>query len=136
FDKKDENDEDFFLASGSLFFDKESNEFKIEDRQKAAGQKLSGKVFNYNEDKRDVRFEGPVNFFKPTKDFSLTSSALGNGNLETNEIKMNALILADMNIPSAAYQMMAVNLQDVIKNEGAGEGLGDQTELLYKIANL
>ena len=124
------------MPSGSLYFDKESGEFKIEDRQKAAGEKLSGKVFNYNEDKQEVRFEGPVNFFKGSKDFNLTASSIGSGNLETNEIKMNSLILADMNLPPAAYQMMAVNLQEVIKNEGASDGLGDQTELLYKIANL
>jgi hypothetical protein len=136
FDKKDENDEDFFKPSGSLHFDKESSEFRIEDRQKAAGEKLEGKVFNYNEDKQEVRFEGPVNFFKGSKDFNITASALGSGNLETNEIKMNALIMANMNIPTAAYQMMATNLQEVIKNEGAGDGLGDQTELLYKVANV
>jgi len=135
-DKKDENDEDFFLPSGMLHFDKESGEFKIEDLQKAAGEKLSGKVFNYNEDKQEVHFEGPVTFFKGSKDFSLTASSIGSGNLETNEIKMNSLILANMNLPTAAYQMMAVNLQDIIKNEGASEGLGDQTELLYKIANI
>jgi hypothetical protein len=135
-DKKDENDDDFFLPSGMLHFDKESGEFKIEDLQKAAGEKLSGKVFNYNEDKQEVHFEGPVTFFKGSKDFSLTASSIGSGNLETNEIKMNSLLLADMNLPDAAYQMMAVNLQEVIKNEGASEGLGDQTELLYKIANI
>jgi len=44
--QKDQDDEDFFLPSGSLFFDKESGEFKIEDRQKAAGEKLSGKVLH------------------------------------------------------------------------------------------
>ncbi len=135
-DKKDENDDDFFLPSGMLHFDKESGEFKIEDLKKAAGEKLSGKVFNYNEDKQEVHFEGPVTFFKGSKDFSLTASSIGSGNLETNEIKMNSLLLADMNLPDAAYQMMAVNLQEVIKNEGASEGLGDQTELLYKIANI
>ena len=31
---------------------------------------------------------------------------------------------------------MAKQIQDVIKNEGADEGLGDQTELLYKIADI
>ena len=120
----------------SLFFDKESGEFKIEDRQKAAGTKLSGEVFAYNEDKQEVRFEGPINFFKGLKDFTLTATALGSGNLETNDIKMNSFIMADMNIPSLAYQMMALNLQEVIKAEGAIEGLGDQTELLYKIADI
>ncbi|MBI3219841.1 MAG: hypothetical protein HYZ44_10035 [Bacteroidetes bacterium] len=136
FDKKDEGDDDFFLPSGSLFFDKESGQFKIEDRQKAAGTKLSGKVFAYNEDKQEVSFEGPVTFFKNQKDLSLTASAIGSGSLATNDIKMNSFIMANMGIPDAAYQLMAVNLQEIIKNEGATEGLGDQTELLYKMANL
>jgi hypothetical protein len=136
FDKKNQDDEDFFLPSGSLYFD--STEFRIEDRQKAAGEKLSGKVFAYNEDKQEVRFEGPVNFFKGgLKDFKITASALGSGNLETNDIKMNSFIMAEMNIPSQAYEMMAKNIMEVIKNEGVPEeALGDQTELLYKIADL
>lgn len=135
-DKKDEGDDDFFLPSGSLFFDKESGQFKIEDRKKAAGEKLEGKVFAYNEDKQEVNFEGSVKFFRENKSFSLLSSAIGSGNLVSNDIKMNALIQADMNIPPTAYQVMALNLEEVIKNEGAAEGLGDQTELLYKMANL
>ncbi len=136
FDKKDPSDDDFFLPSGSLFFDQETGEFKIEDRQKAAGEKLSGKVFAYNEEKQEVRFEGPVTFFQNTKDFKLTTTALGSGNLETNAIKMNAFVMADMNIPPAVYQLMATSLLEVIKNESVPEGLGDQTDLLYKIADI
>lgn len=137
FDKKDPSDEDFFLPSGSLYFEKESKEFRIEDRQKAAGEKLSGKVFAYNEEKQEVRFEGPVNFFQGNKDFSLTASALGSGNLETNDIKMNSFVMVDMNVPATVYQLMATTIMDVIKNEGVKEeGLGDQTDLLYKIADI
>ena len=136
FDKKTEEDDDFFLPSGSLFFDKESGEFRIEDRQKASGEKLSGKVFAYNEEKQEVRFEGPVNFFKNLKDFSLTTSALGSGNLETNIIRMNSFVMADMNVPPQALQLMALQLQEVVKNESVDEGLGDHTELLYKIADI
>jgi hypothetical protein len=135
-DKKDEGDDDFFLPTGSLFFDKESGQFKIEDRKKAAGEKLEGRVLAYNEDKQEVNFEGPIKFFGNLKSFSLTSSAIGSGNLETNEIKMNALIQAELDIPTVAYQTMALNLQEIINSEGASEGLGDQTELLYKMANL
>lgn len=136
YDKKDPSDEDFFLPSGSLFFDKETSEFKIEDRQKASGEKLSGKVFAYNEEKQEVRFEGPVKFFPNMKDFSLTATALGSGNLETNAIRMNSFVMAEMNIPPTVYQLMANSLLDVIKNESVPEGQGDQTELLYKIADL
>jgi hypothetical protein len=137
FDKKDPSDDDFFLPSGSLYFEKESKEFRIEDRQKAAGEKLSGKVFAYNEDKQEVRFEGPVSFFQGSKDFSLTASALGSGNLETNDIKMNSFVMVDMNLPAMVYQLMATTIMDIIKNEGVKEeGLGDQTDLLYKIADI
>jgi hypothetical protein len=137
FDKKDPGDEDFFTPSGSLYFDKETGEFKIEDRQKAAGEKLTGTVFAYNEDKQEVRFEGPVNFFTGSKDFNLTASALGSGNLETNDIKMNSFVMVDMNVPTMVYQLMATNILEVIKNEGVKEeGLGDPTDLLYKIADL
>jgi len=136
-EKKNSEDEDFFLPKGSLFFDKESAEFRIEDREKAAGNKLSGQVFAYNEDKQEVRFEGPVNFFEGTKDFKVTASALGSGNLETDAIKMNSFIMVDMNAPATVYQLMAASIMEVIKNEGVKEeGLGDQTELLYKIADL
>jgi len=135
-DKKNIDDEDFFVPGGSLFFD--STEFKIEDRQKAAGEKLSGKVLAYNEDKQEVRFEGPVNFFRGgMKDFGITASALGSGSLETNDIRMNSFLMVDMNVPSTAYDQMARNIMQIITDEGvAQEGLGDQTELLYKIADL
>ncbi|HNT50950.1 MAG TPA: hypothetical protein PKK67_10205, partial [Cyclobacteriaceae bacterium] len=137
FDKKDPADDDFFLPAGSLFYQEESKEFRIEDRAKSAGEKLSGKVFAYNEDKQEVRFEGPVKFFEDAKDFKVTASALGSGNLETNEIKMNAFIMVDMNAPAMVYQLMAASILDVIKNEGVKEeGLGDQTDLLYKIADI
>ena len=137
FDKKNPEDDDFFLPSGSLFFDQKSQEFKIEDRLKASGEKLTGKVFAYNEEKQEVRFEGPVNFFNEGgRDFQITASALGSGNLETNDIRMNTFLMVDMNVPAQALQLMAVDLQQVIKNEGADEGLGDQTELLYKIADI
>jgi len=137
FDKKNPDDDDFFLPSGSLFFDQESGEFKIEDKLKATGEKLTGKVFAYNEDKQEVRFEGRVNFFEDRgKDFGITASALGSGNLETNDIRMNTFLMVDMNVPPQALQLMALDLQEVIKNEGAEEGLGDQTELLYKIADI
>jgi len=135
-DKKAEEDEDFFLPSGSLFFDKETGEFKIEDRLKASGEKLSGKVFAYNEENQEVRFEGPVKFFRDNNDFKITSSVLGSGNLETNAIKMNSLVMADVNIPPMAFQLMALELIDIIKAEGSSDGLGDQAELLYKIADL
>jgi hypothetical protein len=135
-DKKSDADEDLYLPSGVLFYDPESKEYRIEDREKAAGNKLSGKVFAYNDATSQVRFEGPISLFSGGKDFAITSTAIGSGNLQTNEIKMNSLMLMDSNVPTTAFDIMARDIQAVIKNEGAEEGLGDQTELLYKIADI
>ncbi len=135
-DKKSEDDEDFFLPQGKLYYDTASQEFRIEDMEKAAGNKLSGKVFSYKDENMQVRFEGPVTLMHGSKDFDVTASALGQGNLETNEIRMNTFLMVDSNVPVQAFDLMAKQIIEVIKNEGAEEGLGDQTELLYKIADI
>jgi hypothetical protein len=50
---------------------------------------------------------------------------------------MNSFVMVDMNVPAPVYQLMATSIMDVIKNEGVKEeGLGDQTDLLYKIADI
>lgn len=135
-DKKSEDDEDFFKPSGFLHYDTASREFKIENLEKAAGNSLSGKVFAYKDATLDVRFEGPISLFSGVKDFNITATAIGQGNMQTNDIRMNNLLVIDTNVPVQAFDIMAKQIQDVIKNEGAEEGLGDQTELLYKIADI
>lgn len=135
-DKKMEDDENFFEPSGSLHYDTATQEFKIESLEKAAGNSLSGKVFAYNDETLQVRFEGPVKLFSGSKDFNVTSTAIGQGNMTNNDIRMNSFIMVDSNVPVTAFDLMARQIQDVIKNEGADEGLGDQTELLYKIADI
>lgn len=134
--KKSEDDEDFFTPSGKLFYDTESKEYKIEDTEKAAGNKLSGKVFAYSDETSQIRFEGPVNLLNGSKNFNLKATAIGSGNFETNEVKMNSFVMVETDIPSTAFDIMARNIQEVIKSEGSAEGLGDQTDLLYKIADL
>ena len=133
---KGEGDDDLFIPSGTLYYDTLTKEYKIEDREKAAGNKLSGKVFAYNDNTSQVRFEGPINLFSGLKNFGITSSALGQGNMETNEIRMNTLVLVNTSIVPDAFTLMARDIQAVIQNEGAEEGLGDRTELLYKIADI
>ncbi|MBM3177196.1 MAG: hypothetical protein FJZ78_04235 [Bacteroidetes bacterium] len=135
-EKRSEEDEDFFLPSGKLFYDTASKEFRIEDPRKAAGEKLSGKVFAYRDENQDVKFEGLVNLFPDQSDLKIISSAIGYGNLETDEVKLNALISADFNAGSGVFLLMAQAISDVIKNESVPEASADQTELLYKVANV
>lgn len=135
-EKKSEDDDDLFAPGGKLYYDTESKEYKIEDLEKSAGNKLSGKVFAYDDETQQVRFEGPVNLFSGSNNFNITSTAIGTAGFETNDVRMNTLLVMDSDIPSTAFEEMARDLQEVIKNEGAEEGLGDQTELLYKIADI
>ncbi len=93
-------------------------------------------MFAYKDETMQVRFEGPIKLFNGYKDFNITSSALGQGNMETNEIKMNSFLMVDTNVPTAAFDIIARQIQEVIKSEGANEGIGDHTELLYKIADI
>jgi len=134
--EKLDDDDDFFVPSGTLYYDVESKEYRIEDLEKAAGNKLSGKVFAYNDETASVRFEGPIKFFNGYKDFDITASAIGQGNMETNEIKMNSLVAVNTTAIPAAFDIMARDIQLVIQNESVDEGLGDPTELLYKIADI
>jgi hypothetical protein len=135
-DKRHDEDEDFFTPSGTLYYDTASREFKIENLEKAAGNALSGKVFAYKDENQQVRFEGPVKLFNGSKDFNITSTAIGQANMESNDVKMNSLLVVDSNVPVTVFDLMAKQIQDVIKAEGANDGLGDQTELLYKIADI
>lgn len=135
-EKRSEDDEDLFTPAGKLFYDEESKEYKIEDLDKSAGNKLSGKVFAYNDETSQFRFEGHVNLFPATQNFKITSTAIGTGNFDNKDVGMNSFVMVDTDVPSTAFDLMARDLQNVIKNEGADEGLGDQTELLYKIANI
>ena len=135
-EKKDEGDESLFTPAGKLFYDPETKEYKIEDAGKATGNNLSGKVFAYNDESQQIRFEGPVDMLPGNKDFNISASVLGSGNMASNEIRMNSLLIMDSNVPPQAFEIMAREIQEVILNEGADEGLGDPTELLYKVANV
>jgi len=135
-DKKGMGDDDFFIPDGSLFFNSETNEFMIEEAAKAAGESFQGKVFAYNEDTDDIRFEGPLLFFPPTKGASMLASGLGRGNIKTNQYTINSFLSIDFDIPSQAYQQMAADILEIVEYEGVPEGLGDPTELLYKLGDI
>lgn len=131
-----QEDEEFFLPKGTLFYDTATSEFKIEDLKKSSGEKLSGKVLAYREEKEEIKFEGPVYFFRNNPDFEIKTSAIGYGNLLTNDVKMNALVTIDGAIPLSVMTAFSENLTKVLKQENIPEGTGDPTDLLYKVANM
>jgi hypothetical protein len=135
-EKRESDHEDFFTPSGMLFFDTVAREFRIEDPLKTSGEKLSGKVLAYHEKNQEVKFEGAVNFFREQKDFKVEASAVGFGNVDTDQVTLNALLSLDFDMPPAMNTALGLALAEVVKNENVSEGIGDATEFLYKLANL
>jgi len=136
YDKRDEQDEDFFKPSGFLSFKADSNEFIIINRDKDLGLSYSGKVFAYDEATRDIRFEGPVHFMDNSKNTAIVASAVGKGNMETNELAFNSFMTMNYKIPSGIYDLMAQDFAKVIEENGAPEAIVDRTQLLYLLAEI
>ncbi len=136
YDKRDSQDEDFFKPSGYLSFKADSNEFVIINRDKDLGLSYSGKVFAYDETTRNIRFEGPIHFVDNSKTMGIVASAIGVGNMESNELEFTSFLTMDFKLPSLIYTSMADDFVQVIEEFGAPEALADRTELLYMLAEI
>ncbi len=134
--KRGLDDDDFFRPGGNLYYRQRTGDYVIESPTRAAGTTFSGKVYTYNENTSDIRFEGPVKFFPDSKDFSILAGVLGNGNLERNEFYMNALLAIDMNIPSPIIDLIGTSLPEAVEYLGLKSGFGDPTDLLYKLGEI
>ncbi|MDH5380012.1 MAG: hypothetical protein OEW75_04120, partial [Cyclobacteriaceae bacterium] len=129
-------DELFFKPEGTLYFDENDLKFVIETEGKSTGEKYEGKIYTYDQSTGIITFEGLADFFKPTRKASINASIIGQGNVDSLDFSVNTLMALDFDIPRQALDIMAYNLQDIIEEYGAPDGLGDPTELLYKLGSL
>jgi hypothetical protein len=131
------DDDDFFTPNGTLFYDKVKREYVIEDTAKANGNAFAGQVFRFNHLTSEIIFEGKAAFMQPKEDVTVLSTIIGNGNLNNLEFKLNTFFSMNFGqVPSQAFDIMARDFLDVLNNLGVPEGLGDQTQLLYKLADM
>ena len=136
YNKLDEQDEDFFKPSGFLNFKSDNNEYVILNRDKDLGLSYSGKVFGYDENTRNIRFEGPVHFIDNSKTKAIVASASGLGNMATNELSFNSFMTMNFKVPGSIFDMMGDDFHNVIEELGAVEAIEDRTELLYLISEI
>jgi hypothetical protein len=134
--KRDEQDEDFFKPSGYLSFKADSNEFIIINKEKDRGESYAGKVFAYDDTDQDIRFEGPIHFVENSRTMAIVASAIGNGNMASNELSFASFLTMDFKLPSTIYSLMADDFARVIEEFGAPEAIDDRTELLYLVAEI
>ncbi|MBR9997697.1 MAG: hypothetical protein KFF73_01940, partial [Cyclobacteriaceae bacterium] len=135
-DKKSFMDKDFFIPKGILTFDPDSSVYRIEDTLKVSGQSFSGRIFNLNVNTSDILFEGPVNFNVISKDFELNGAVIGKGNIEKNVYGINAFLTMNFDLPSQALLAMSQDMLEVIDMLGIPVGYGDDSETLYKLAEI
>ncbi len=135
--RQTESDHDFFRASGILTYEDSTETYKIETHLKSTGEAYAGSTMIYVDSSKNVIFEGPVNFLKPTTtEISVKASALGAGNTETGEYQADVMMMLDFNIPPTILDLMALDLTDIIERIGPPPANDISIELLYKLANL
>jgi len=135
-DRLTPGDADFFTPNGILSFNQEKNCFQIVDTLKTSGVNFSGRIFTFNEETGEITFEGPLNFIDNTSEVRLRASGIGKGNMYEEDFSVDAFLAFHFNIPTAAYQSMAVDIFDVVETLGAPEAHSDITTLLYKASEL
>jgi hypothetical protein len=129
-------DEDFFMAGGILIYDQEKDEYKIHSPEKSNGKSFKGKFLSFNENTGDVKFEGPVNFIKSNKDFSITAAVRGSGNISKAEYSINTFMLINMKLPYQLLDAMSDRILEISESMGFPEANRDKTAMMYKLAEI
>ncbi|MFP4094835.1 MAG: hypothetical protein ACLFUB_10130 [Cyclobacteriaceae bacterium] len=136
-DRRSPDDYDLFKPKGLLSYNEEQREFTIRAARKDERGAIAGEVFTYNEEKQKVNFEGPFNFMpEQNESFRLETSAIGKGNLETNEFSVDGFMLFNIDLPTQAVLMMGADLNESLNKSGAPSATNDRTTLIYKLAEV
>ncbi|MFA0961857.1 hypothetical protein AB9P05_08610 [Roseivirga sp. BDSF3-8] len=135
-EKRTPSDEDFFIPSGTLYYDQENDQYKVEEEKKASGESYSGSYLAYNVETSDIQFEGPFNFISGDPNISVVSAGKGSGNMTTSDLSFNTFSVFEWDISSQITDIMAMDMKDVIDRLGLPEAHQDLTGLLYKVSEI
>ncbi len=136
-ERKAPSDEDFFYPKGLLGYDTAHNYFKIESPAKSQGDSYQGYTLTYNDETKDVIFEGKVNFFNTlTKDVSVNATVLGVGNADDNSYQADAFMTISAPGIESHLTIMANDIVDLATRLGFSPANDISLEMLYKLANM
>ncbi|WP_258100163.1 hypothetical protein [Marinoscillum pacificum] len=135
--KKSGTDEAFFIAKGQLEYDTASLTYRIEKPSKTLGESYDGHTLIYDDNSKNLIFEGPVSFFGQfAKDVTVMSSVMGTGNVESNEYELDAFLGFEFKNSGDYMKIMAQDLTDIVERLGPPLANDISLPLLYKLANL
>ena len=135
--KHAEQDQPLFQPTGILSYTAGTNEYRIEDVSKKTGKSYSGRIFAYNENNSQVRFEGPITVLPYNKEsIEVKAAGQGKGSFETGEFDMNTFMAIDFKLPRDAEEVMATDMADFIQRLGLPRAHGERTSYIYKLAEV
>ena len=136
-EKRAESDLGLFVPAGMLTYDAVNNEYRIEEEQKKIGKSYSGRIFAYNENSGEVRFEGPLNFMPERKGgLNIKAAGLGKGSFQSSEFDMSAMLVFDFDLPASAELAMGEDVLGVVQRMGLPQANADRSGILYKAAEI
>jgi hypothetical protein len=135
--KRAASDQSLFVPAGKLSYDAVNNEYRIEEEKKKTGKSYEGRIFAYNENSGEVRFEGPLRFIEgDKKGVNITAAGLGKGSFQSSEFDMNAFMVFDFKLPASAEIAMGEDVTGMVQRMGIPQANTDQAGILYKIAEI
>ncbi|MGB3468875.1 MAG: hypothetical protein WBA74_26560, partial [Cyclobacteriaceae bacterium] len=136
-DRKDISDIDFFTPDGILKYDLDNQYYIIETPSKTAGKTYEGSTFIFDDQSKDIIYEGLVDFSKAVnKGFDMRTSVLGTGNFEKNSYEMDVMTLINYGIPATIPDIMAFELVDLLERIGLPTANDNTIQNMYKLANI
>jgi hypothetical protein len=135
--KRAAGDHGLFQPAGLLSYDAVNNEYRIEEQSKKLGKSYAGRIFAYNENNGEVRFEGPLRFMPEVKKgVNIKAAGLGKGSFQSGEFDMKALMVFDFDLPVSAEIAMGEDVAGIVQRMGLPQANADRTGMLYKIAEI
>lgn len=136
-EKKNDFDDDFFVPrGGSLYFDSNSDTYRIENQNKRndASAYFAGSMFSYDEIDKEVTFEGKLNFLAGNGMSNIQSAGKGGGNLDSFNFEVNAMFSMNFGLSVEGLAAMGQNLKTQGETLGVQPALDDRSELIYRVA--
>jgi hypothetical protein len=130
--KKDETDLDVFNVDGQLSYNKKKKEFRLGAEERVTGGAFAGNLLVYNDSVDVSQYEGKFNLIRPVKGFNLATAGTAVAKPSEKLYTLNALMVADMNVPDQALEQMSKALAE--NTAGAPEASVDAASLPYRLA--
>ncbi len=135
--KRAADDHGLFQPAGLLSYDAVNNEYRIEEQNKKLGESYAGRIFAYNENNGEVRFEGPLSFMPEVKKgLNVKAAGLGTGSFQSGEFDMQALMVFDFALPVSAEIAMGEDVAGIVQRMGLPQANSSRAGMLYRIAEI